>query len=186
MKKNVTFAGLAAAVICTGAYAAQPVGPYFGGLVGETKITDDIGVNEKEITWGAFAGFQFIPYLGAEVGYIKPQKIVYKDDEVQGADYLSLNASVWTLSGVATVPLGDTFSIHARAGVARVKGTATVVAGGIRGSTSDSTTDGIYGGGVGFIFEGARVRFEYQRVKHDGSKLGLLSASIVWYPVAAK
>jgi hypothetical protein len=188
MKRTV---GIASVVTAVGLYAAcasaaQPVGPYIGALVGETKLYDretvddtELVLDEKQFTWGAFAGYQFTQYLGAEVGYNKPRRLnlIRSDD----GDRVSFSTSAWTASVVGTIPLGNVWSLHARAGAARLKATVGVRWDGASDSFSDSTTEAVYGGGVGAIFEGARVRLDYQRVNADGSRLSLLSLGIVWF-----
>jgi hypothetical protein len=183
MKKTLTVsAAILALAAATSVQAAQPTGPYFGALIGETKIKEaEIDLSEKEITWGAFVGYQFLPYLGAELAYYKPQKMVFRDEGSDDGIWLGTNA--WAASIIGTLPLGETFSFHARVGAARAKASATVRFNGVEGSDSVSSTDLIYGGGVGLMLEGARVRLEYQRLDAGGTKLGLLNLGIVWFPV---
>lgn len=49
------------------------------------------------------------------------------------------------------------------------------------GRFSDRTTEVLYGGGLGVIVEGARVRLDYQRAEFDYGKVGVVSLGIVWF-----
>lgn len=185
-KVTWTAASLAALMGSAGAMAQQPTGPYIGVLAGSTDADiDELDYSTDKFTWGAFGGYQFTPYIGAELGYLRPNKVT---EDLGGSPpvTLSVRGSAITGSIIGTYPLGDVWSFHGRLGGARAKLKASATDGSISESASDSSTELIYGGGIGAMFEGARVRLEYQRIDGDDIKAGLVSIGVVWFLSTSK
>lgn len=170
-----------AAVVSLGAYAQQPVGPYIGASLGSTEITLDLGDGESystdKFTWAIDAGWQINPYFAVEAGYVKPRAL----RESAGADFVTGKFSAWTATVLATYPLNERWSVHARLGgiVATEKYSGEID--GLGFSYSDDTSELLYGVGVSVIVEGAKLRLEYQRAKFDYGKAEILSLGINWF-----
>ena len=137
MKLRKSSARLAAATIAAiaspFALAADP-GPYVGGNLGlakshfnETRIAETVapgfalsGVDDDDRSLGGklFAGYQFHRYFAAELGYFDLGRFGFAATTVPAG---TLNGRLKTrganLDLVGTLPLTDTFSAFARAGV---------------------------------------------------------------------
>jgi hypothetical protein len=172
---------LALSTMSMGAYAQQPAGPYIGVLLGSSdlsiEVDEDYTYKTDKFTWGAMAGWQITPMFAVEAGYLKPNAIL----ESVGDDTVTGRLSAWTATAVLSWPVSERFAIHARAGgiVATEKYSAFVD--GLNYSYSDDTADIIYGAGISTMWDGARVRLEYQRAEFDYGKVGLISLGINWF-----
>ncbi|MGC4027756.1 MAG: porin family protein [Steroidobacteraceae bacterium] len=172
---------LVAAMGSAGALAQQPTGPYIGVLGGKAEFkVSELNYKTDKFSWGLFGGYQFTPYIGAEVAYLQANKV---KENLGGSPPITLGVktSAYTGSVVGTYPLGDTWSLHGRLGGARTKLKASVTDGTASEFASDSSTELIYGAGIGAMLDGARIRLEYQHINGDGIKVGLVSLGIVWF-----
>lgn len=172
---------LVAATVSLGAYAQQPIGPYLGASLGSTDIRLDLGEGDSystdKFTWGVNAGWQINQYFGVEAGYMKPRAI----KESFGEDSVTGKFSAWSATILATYPLSERWSIHARLGGIVATEKYSGVFDGLGFSYSDDTSEVLYGIGVGVIVEGAKLRLDYQRAKFDYGKAQILSLGINWY-----
>lgn len=172
-------AAVSALILTGAAYAAQPAGPYIGALAGQTDFdVDSLDYSTDSFTWGAFAGWQFGQNIGVEAGYYRPKTV----SEPLGGGTLEVSTEMLAASLIGTLPLGDTWSLFGRAGMARAKLTARgVVSGSPVASASDSSTDPIFGGGIGAMFDGALLRLEYSYLSADDVDASIISLGIVWF-----
>lgn len=209
--------GALASVVTSAAMAVQPVGPYFGVLAGTTEFSIDVPADDSEdagrlgwngdrLTWGGFAGWQFIPYLGVEVGIQGTRKFAESFTDEDGIKYsTSYKLSNVNASAIGTLPLGDTWSLYGRIGVARTQlryrdvesvpamgGELTYIE-----TEKGHETNLVYGVGIAAAFENARLRLEYTRFKYDRVDLAeeleldapfdvklkakVLSLGVAWY-----
>lgn len=80
IRKLTLLALLAPALFAGAAYAAEP-GFYIGGAVGQTTVDKDasdfgyegdtdFNIDDDDVGWKAYVGYNFLPWLGIEGGYI--------------------------------------------------------------------------------------------------------------------
>ncbi|MEO6080637.1 MAG: outer membrane beta-barrel protein [Steroidobacteraceae bacterium] len=169
-----------------GVCAQQAPGPYIGIAAGSThisrEITADYTYKADRFSWSALAGWNFTPNFGLEVSYLKPNKI--SETVTDGGDTATVtgNLRAWTLNAVGTYPLNNTWSVHVRGGAVRLKETYDATLNGtFLGTASDSTTEFIYGAGIGVMVEKARLRLDYQRSEFPYGKGSVISLGIIWF-----
>lgn len=177
MKLKHALLGIAATATMA-AQADQPLGPYAGGLFGSTEVEiGEIDYSADAITFGAFAGYQLTNHFAIEAGYLSPKTIT----ETSGGDQLRIKVRSGTLSAIASIPATDVVSFHVRAGAARSKLKVAARVDGETESASDSATDLLFGGGIGFTLRQARARLEITRIDNDDIKGTVFSGSVAWY-----
>jgi OOP family OmpA-OmpF porin len=130
---------------------------YVGGDVGQAKYKDGCGItpncDDKDTSWGLFAGYQFNRNLGAEVGYHDLGSI--------SAPGASIDGRAFELVGVGSLPLTNAFSVYGKLGGYRgeLKGL------GIKETNNDLT----YGLGVQYdLTHNVGLRGEWQRYADMG------------------
>ena len=66
-----------------------------------------------------FGGYQFLPWLGAELGYVDggTASESYSDPDLGGAK-LDVDVSAFTVAAVGTLPIGDMFELYGKLGMA--------------------------------------------------------------------
>ncbi len=123
LKNKMKFSALCSALIAaTGVSVAQAgeSGVYIGLDVGQAvarKYCDHVTTCEDtDTTVRGAVGLQFNPNWGAELGYTSFGTLFDGQDNNVNAKQ---DASAWTLSAVGTIPLGASFGLFGRAGVAR-------------------------------------------------------------------
>lgn len=94
MKKLLMAAAVAAALVAAPASAQM----YLGAGIGSAKM------DNREDSWKLYAGYQFNPTWGAEIGYTDL-------GQFRGADMES-----WSLAGTGTMPLGANWSLLGKLG----------------------------------------------------------------------
>jgi opacity protein-like surface antigen len=164
--------------------ASGPVGgPYVGVGWGRFDLKPenigDVGTGLANITRShgdAFkitAGYRFLPYLGLEANYIdfgNPKSTF----STSGSDgNYKLHASGFAPMGVATLPLGP-FEIFGKAGWLFSNNNVKVYLnqpGQQVIQTSHSSTDFMWGGGLGFtLFRHFNINAEYDRVRVENAR----------------
>ena len=122
---------------------------YVGGALGQSKFKDCSGcTDDKDASWGLFAGYQFNRNLAAELGYHD-----LGSASIPGA---SIDGTAWELVGVGAWPFTEQFSVYGKLGGYRgeLKG----------GGTSETNTDLTYGLGLQFdLNKSLGFRGEWQR-----------------------
>lgn len=107
---------LAAALLFSAAAAslAAEATPFFVGIdVGSTKFD---GLSDRQTSYGAFAGYQFTPYVGAELSYRRLGDVaLYSPTRLSTGD-----VEQTALSVIGTLPLSSGFSLTGRYGRARL------------------------------------------------------------------
>ncbi len=161
---NVVTGGLigAIALIHVPAYA-QDAGFYLGGAVGQSKTDIDpapftalgatvTGNDEKNSMFQIFGGYQFNKNLGLEIAYVDLGAFGVSGT-IGGLPFAAFgDVTGFSVSGVATLPLSEKFSLYGSAGVfySKVKASATVAA--VAGAAQDSGTDFTAGVGIKYAF----------------------------------
>jgi len=156
MIKNIA-AAAALLAASSAAFAAQPNTFYAGADVGKTRVSD---WDERETSYGVFAGYNFHQNFAVEAGYRRlgeEKNYGYKITGDQAA-----------LSVIGSLPVAEQVSVYGRLGVNRLEG--KVSSGGF--SVSDSTTKALVGVGASYAFTPAvSGRVELQRAGSDTTNL---------------
>ncbi|MBC7684168.1 MAG: porin family protein [Bdellovibrionales bacterium] len=150
------------AILSTGAFAADGQ-IYAGADIGTTKID---GVNDRENGYGVFVGYAITPTIAIEAGFRRLADYDLRTNGVNG----SLTMDQISLSGVATLPLSNNFSVFGRLGYSQLKAKASF--GGSSGSDSDNGA--VYGVGVGYAFSPTvSARAELQKPSSDATSFNV-------------
>lgn len=173
---------MALALALASSYAyADGVGR-FGLGVGRAQVDfDDYGVKGDGTSWEALAGWEFNKYLAVEASYIYSGNI---EDTVSvsgiGDVKLRANTKAITASVIGSLPIGDRFSVFARAGLLHWD---SDLKGSVPGFSATASADGddlLYGVGATAMVESALLRLEYRGAQIEDADLSLLTLSIVW------
>ena len=144
---------LAALTCATASAGAQTV--YIGGAGGATRSSADcsgtISCDNSDTGWKAYAGYNVNPMFGVEM-------IGYDFGGTQGVvafpGFGLVNASMKTtgfgLAGVINVPLGPSVDLMGRLGIGSNKLKVSVSTAGFSGSDSATSTQALWGIGLGF------------------------------------
>jgi OmpA-OmpF porin, OOP family len=196
-KARASFAiiGLVSALAFTGPASAQDAGFYLGGALGQSSFDVDCAgttsCDDKDSSWKIFGGYQFNKHLAVEFGYADLGETTAS---VPGPPFnvnLALEATVWDLVAVGSLPIGDRFSIFGKIGLYRADTEINGTASGLPSvSESDSNTDLTYGVGARFDFaRNLGVRLEWQRYQDVGgeffgvtaeSDVDVMSVAVIW------
>ena len=187
-----------------GFYVGAGIGQ-FSTEIDELSLVEDgesesvpLGFDDDDTGFKVFAGYQFLTWLGAEIGYVDggTASESYSDPDL-GSLKLEADVSALTIAAVGTLPIGDMFELYGKLGMAFWEGDLAFTATGAicdelqaigescSASDSDDGEDFYYGIGAGInIGERFNVRIEYevfeidpQDVDADGT---FLSASAVY------
>ena len=145
--------------------------------------TEDLSRNET--MWRAFAGFQFIDFLGVEGGYINFGKA--RVTESVYYDYFETDMSGFEVGPVGFLPLSKVFTVFARVGFifwSSDKTTRSTISGISTGDESGNNLALSLGARYNLIDQ-VGVRAEYTRYAVDKAKAGAgdfnaISASLVF------
>ncbi|HEY5931214.1 MAG TPA: outer membrane beta-barrel protein [Burkholderiales bacterium] len=197
------YLGLAIALACPPLLAEETLPWYVGGSFGASKfdfdgiagkidsdlvnggtfpssatsVTDDDDIGLK-----GYVGYQFSKYFGGEVGFFSPGQPTLRTQTPGELFVGSVDVSGWFAEFVATLPLGEKFSVHAKAGPffwrvdSRLPSTTT--------STSVvNKYDGIdltAGVGLGYaINDQIGARLEIERFQFDDDTIDYISAGLL-------
>lgn len=151
--KNLALATVLAPALVIGvANAAQP-GLYLGAGVGQANMdkdsddldykgNNDFKISDEDTAWKAYLGYNFLPWLGVEAGYVD-----FGDfrKDVNGSK-LRVDANGWDAFVVASLPLGPVDLFAKVGGIALTND----VNASQFGSDSDSDTQLAYGAGIAY------------------------------------
>jgi opacity protein-like surface antigen len=147
--------GLAIAALACAAASAGAQTVYLGGAGGFTRSNADcsgtISCDNGDTGWKAYAGYNINPMFGVEV-------IGYDFGGTQGVvsfpGFGLINGSTKTtgfgLAGVINVPLGYSVDLIGRLGIGSNKLKVNVSTAGLSGSDSETSTQALWGIGLGF------------------------------------
>lgn len=193
-KKNLfVILGLAATCVMTSAFAAVPVpnGWYLEGNLGSSSVHNGKYVNGGRTSgsgfgWNVNAGYRFMPFFGAEIGYTK---YADTDGKIFGQKVAKTNSYSYDIAGKGILPLSDTGAeLFAKLGVVRMNShvkqinDAFVAANGVVvNSGSHTSTNILMGVGAEYAFlPNLMVNIQWQRAKGNNTigDLDLLSAGL--------
>lgn len=160
---------LALGTLSLGAQAAEPTGFYAGAGVGQAMV-DESFVDDEDVGYQVFGGYQFNSYFGVEAAYTDFGAV-----DLSG-NVGKLEADTWSLVAVGTLPFTDKFSGYAKAGFHSWD--AEVSAPGI-GRADDDGTDPTYGLGLQYRFnDTVALRGEYSRFELDDVDVDLAQVQV--------
>jgi OOP family OmpA-OmpF porin len=190
MKRFAFALAVALGLVSVTAMAADP-GFYAGVGIGQFNVEIDsvdlgdgstsLGFDDDDTGFKIFGGYQFLPWLGAELGYVDggTASESYSDPDLGGAK-LDVDVSAFTAAAVGTLPIGDMFELYGKLGMAFWQGDLTAsITGALcdelqasgescSDSVDDDGEDFYYGLGAGFnIGESFNVRIEYEVFEID-------------------
>ncbi|HET7525425.1 MAG TPA: porin family protein [Burkholderiaceae bacterium] len=147
--------GLLAIALAGTAVAASAQTVYFGFGGGATRINADctgtISCDNNDTGWKAYGGYNINPLFGVEaIGYDMGTPRAVVPIFGFGPVNATLNTTGFALAGVINVPLGTTVDLMGRLGIASNKLKAGVAGSGFSGSDSETSTDALWGIGLGF------------------------------------
>lgn len=167
MKSAAVVVGLSAAAFALPA-AAQMTSDtsafYLGASVGQSKIKDCTGCDDKDTAWRLLGGYQLNRNFSAEVGYHNL------------GDFGGAKATAWELVGVGLYPVANQFGIYGKLGGHHSE---------VKDGRSVSGNGLTYGAGVQYdIMPALGLRGEWQRYDKVGgvsdSKIDVMSVGAVW------
>jgi hypothetical protein len=165
----LTVATHSATAADTGFYLGGSLGMSFVEVDGDLAIGDrieDFDIDDDDFAWKAFVGFQFLPWLGVEGGYVD-------FGDVQGATpggVITTELDGWNIFAVGTLPVGP-IDVFAKIGMIwwnvdidfadRLTDLDDT-------SISNDGSDLAYGVGAAFNFDRFSVRAELELFDVDG------------------
>lgn len=166
--------------------AAQPwiggrmdTGLYLGAGGGLSKSEIDSSgfsgsLDDKDTGWKVFAGYQFNQYIAIEGGYYDLGKVTFNGVLTTGpVTSGSFKSKAYALSAVGSLPVGDSFALLARLGLARGDQKGTVIVGGVGASASDDSTEFTYGLGLRYdLTRNMALRAQWERFRVGGTNVG--------------
>jgi hypothetical protein len=170
--------------------AAAHSGFQFGGGVGGAQLHVSEPNTSGSFDVGAFSytvlvGYRFNRYMAAEASYLDGGPMKKENTE----SLFATEPHITTATGMGVLPIGQTFALFARAGLAHwwyntEFGVARL--GSVR--FSEKSNELIWGGGASVSVEDAQVRLEYGQSKatpdFDGlvldTRLQVITLSVVW------
>ncbi|MBK6510207.1 MAG: OmpA family protein [Haliea sp.] len=150
-KKACAATMLAPALLVGSAFAAEP-GFYLGASGGQSFINEEynnnIDIDDDATGWKAYLGYQFIPWLGVEAGYVDFGE--YSSNNLfQGTNFdADVEASAWEGFLVGTLPIGPV-DLFAKVGAADLQAEVDTKN---FGTEQDNDTQLAYGVGAAYNF----------------------------------
>lgn len=152
-----------------GSAVAGENGFYIGGNIGSSFVEDeddiDVGdeveefdLDDDDFGWKAYAGFQFIPWLAVEGGYVDFGEV---EEATTNID-LTSQLDGWDAFVVGKIPLAFV-DVFGKVGVISYDLDVDLDAGGIDESFSSSGEDIAYGVGAAFNLGNLAIRAEAER-----------------------
>ncbi|MEZ5559631.1 MAG: outer membrane beta-barrel protein [Pseudomonadales bacterium] len=165
----VLVSGVLAAAGAGSAAADENTGLYLGGSLGYTTFSAsenvDVGegfqkikVDDSDMGWKLFAGYQFLPWLGVEAGYVDLGDV---SDNALGAT-IDASTDGWDAFLVGTLPL-PLIDLFAKVGMVSWNVDADVSDGVNSINLNDDGEDLAYGVGAALDLEHFAIRAEIER-----------------------
>lgn len=184
MDKRLGLSVLAALALTASMAARADVQPgfYMGAGVGSTKIDDDgfddIDFDDSDTGFKIFGGYSFNQNFAIEASYFDLGEASGNFDDVGDSVNFDVGVSGFGVFAVGMLPVGDTFSLFGKLGYATYDIDAHVEIVGVgSGSSSDSTSDMMYGVGGALSFGQFEVRAEYEAISVDDGDANMISVS---------
>jgi OOP family OmpA-OmpF porin len=181
MKKRIILAAIAALSV---PLAAQAEGAYAGVSAGraEQKLhIDSISLDDSATGYKLYAGYNFLPNVGVEVGYANLGEASVSGNGARA----SAEPKPAYLAATGTLPVSAEVSVFGKLGVAVTRTKLSATLSGVKLSQSENETTPYVGIGASYAFsKNVSVVAEYEyfgKVLKDGSaylKADLLSAGV--------
>lgn len=187
---TAAFAALALAMpLAVSAQQPSETGAYVGGGFGQTKLNDfcsdvrSIGVaggscDETDSGWKAYVGYRVNRHLAIEGSYID-----WGSASVNNATFAGLptrltgEATSFGIAALGILPVGERFSLFAKAGFLLTEAEVEVRLGGAPGRASDDQTELHFGFGATFnITRNLALRGEWERA--EDTNLDMMSIGL--------
>lgn len=157
-----------------------------GFLVDDGFVASGTTLDDTDSGWKAYLGRRFNRYLAAEAGYVDLGEASFNTTILSGPPgtsptppfpiHATAEAKGVSFSGLAYLPLTQSFSAFAKAGVFHWRATFTEqipTTGVTRLTRTEEKTNAMFGGGLQLHFTPAlAVRLEWERFKNVGSGIG--------------
>jgi hypothetical protein len=156
-----------------------------GGQLHVSEPDTSASIEMGAFTYTAFAGYRIDRYMAIEASYLDGGPMRKENRE----SLFATEPRIATATGMGILPIGQTFSLFARAGIAHWwYNTEFGVAGLGIVNFSEKSNELIWGAGASVTVEDAQVRLEYGQSKtnpnFDGldldMRLQVLTVSVVW------
>jgi outer membrane protein OmpA-like peptidoglycan-associated protein len=163
IRKTVVLASVLSSALLAGSIQAAEPGLYLGASGGQTWVDEDannfgyngpynINLDDQDTGWKAYLGYNFLPWLGVEGGYVDfggVSQTVFQDKV--DADFTGVEAFV-----VGSLPVGPV-DLFLKAGVIDLKTDLDVSN---QGSDSQNDTQLAYGAGIAYTYGHWGLRLE--------------------------
>ncbi len=168
MNKGMKLTTLCLALAGTGFIATSHAAPANGFQIGidggqaEARgVCDNVtNCDSSDTSYRANIGYQFNPFVSAEVGYTSFGTTV---DTQDGSGSASQEAGAITASVVGTIPIGERFGLFGRVGAARYDLDNSGTIQGVPVEDGDNSTKPFFGAGAKFhLTDNFALRAEYQ------------------------
>ena len=148
--------------------------------VGAGVMESDLGFevfDHSATGWQAFGGYRFTRYIAAEAGYLDTGDA---EETIEGSD-VTLNATGSHVSVIAAWPIGESFALHARAGMINWDAELTI-SDDLGTTTSDATgQDLFWGAGATFnVTERFGLRLEYAVPEMEEVDVSSIALSVLY------
>ncbi len=130
-------------------------------FVGAGAMESDLGfdpLDDSATGWKVFGGYRFTRHFAAEIGYLDTGEA---EENIEGT-ILTLGAEGTTTSLIASLPIGERFALHARAGFIDWEAELTATDGTGTFRSSASGQDLYWGAGATMDLGRFGLRLEYE------------------------
>src|SRR5262249_42104419 len=137
------------------------------------------------VAYTAFVGYRIIPYAAVEAAYLDSGSVTRHN----GGASFSTNPHIATATGLGILPIGDSFSLFAPAGLAHWWYPANFDVAGLGSFPfAEKSNELIWGGGASMMVERAQLRLDFEQTKISPSfegqtldaRLRVITLSVVW------
>ncbi len=176
ISRKMWMATLVAPALSFGSAHAVELGPYVGGSVGQTTIKIDdnaIDFDKSDTGWKLYAGYNFLPWLGVEGGYID----FGSPSDGSFGNNVDIDLTGWEAFVVGSLPVGPV-DLFVKAG-----GIAAKVDVHVSGFGSEDNSDEYfaYGAGAAWNIGKFAIRVEAEGYDdNDVDDLYFLSAGVTY------
>jgi OmpA-OmpF porin, OOP family len=157
MKKNILASLVLSTLLASPAFAE---GFYIGADVGQSKLSIDtagFSLSKTATAFGAHAGYEFNPYIAAEIGYRNL-------GSVDLSNTAKLEGNALNLSAIAAYPFNDSVKAFARLGFGKVNHKFTDNRRFSSYNEDTSETKALFGAGAEYSFnKNFSLRGEYSQ-----------------------
>ncbi len=170
----------------TDKYPAFQLGLGLGHGELNLSVPDTPGSSDlNALAYTAFVGYRIIPYAAVEAAYLDSGSV----SKHNAAGSFTTNPHIGTVTGLGILPIGSSFSLFARAGLAHWWYEAKFDFPGFERLTfSRKANELIWGGGASLSVDRALLRFDFEQTQTSPSfegqtldaRLRVMTVSVVW------